>query len=53
MEKTIRDEKLFKDILVIIQCPWLMDHAIETKIRTSPIRLLKAVIIPAANDLGF
>jgi hypothetical protein len=28
-------------------------HAIETNRRPSPIRLVKAVIIPAPRDLGF
>ena len=28
-------------------------HAIEIRINTSPIRLVRAVIIPAARDLGF
>lgn len=28
-------------------------QAIEIRIKTSPIRLVRAVIIPAAKDLGF
>lgn len=35
------------------QNPRLMPHAIEIKISTSPTRLVRAVIIPAARDFGF
>lgn len=31
----------------------LIAQAMEIRIRTSPIRLVSAVIIPAARDLGF
>lgn len=37
----------------IFQWPWLILHPILRRIRTSPIRFVRAVIIPAANDLGF
>lgn len=40
-------------MLIINQCPWFKVQAIETKIITSPMRLVKAVIIPAARDFGF
>lgn len=35
------------------QWPWFKDHPILTRSRASPIRLVRAVIIPAASDLGF
>lgn len=38
---------------VMVQCPWLMVRAMAIKIITSPIRLVRAVIIPAPSDLGF
>lgn len=53
IEKIIIEEKELIDILVINQCPWFTDHAIESKISTSPIRFLRAVIMPAAKDFGF
>jgi hypothetical protein len=37
---------------IIFQCPWSKLRAIEIRIITSPIRLVKAVIIPAPRDLG-
>lgn len=41
------------DILVIIQCPWLTVMAIPTSSSASPIRFVKAVIIPALRDFWF
>lgn len=38
---------------IIFQWPWLSVIAMATRIMTSPIRLVKAVIMPAARDLGF
>lgn len=38
---------------MINQCPEFSIKAILSKIRTSPIRLVNAVIMPAARDLGF
>jgi hypothetical protein len=32
---------------------WLRNQPILRRIRTSPIRLVRAVIMPAASDLGF
>ena len=40
-------------ILIINQCPWFSVQAIEIRIITSPMRLVRAVIIPAAKDFGF
>lgn len=40
-------------VFIIIQCPWFTHNAILRRIKTSPIRLVKAVMIPAARDLGF
>jgi len=37
---------------IIFHCV-LRAQAIDTKISTSPTRLVRAVIIPAAKDLGF
>ena len=37
----------------IIQWPWLSIQAMERRMRASPIRLVSAVIIPAARDFGF
>lgn len=34
------------------QCPWFKDILIEIKIKTSPIRLVNAVIIPDPRALG-
>lgn len=40
-------------MLVISQWPWFMVQAIDRRIITSPIRFVRAVIIPAARDFGF
>lgn len=40
-------------ICIMFQCPWARVNAIAIRIITSPIRLVSAVIIPAAKDLGF
>ena len=40
-------------IFVIFQWPWFSVHAMEIRSITSPIRLVRAVIMPAARDLGF
>lgn len=40
-------------IPIINQCPWFRVHPMETSSNTSPMRLVRAVIIPAAKDLGF
>jgi hypothetical protein len=40
-------------IFIINQCPWLIVQDIESSNMTSPMRLVSAVIIPAANDFGF
>jgi hypothetical protein len=37
----------------IFQCPWFSVHAMARSSITSPIRLVRAVTIPAANDFGF
>src|SRR6218665_1948588 len=37
----------------IFQCPWFKVHAIAKRSTPSPMRLVKALIIPAARDLGF
>lgn len=36
-----------------IQIVWCIRSAIDKRIRASPIRLVRAVIIPAASDLLF
>lgn len=46
-------ENLDCHMLIISQCPWFRVQAIDRSSITSPIRLVRAVIIPAANDLGF
>lgn len=42
-----------KKRLLISQWFWLRSRPIDSRIRTSPIRFIRAVIIPAARDLGF
>jgi len=37
----------------IVQWPCLRQSAIVMRMRTSPIRFVRAVIMPAARDLGF
>ena len=39
--------------IVIVQWFSFINHAILSKIRASPIRLVRAVIIPALRDFGF
>lgn len=41
------------DIEEINQCPWLILKIIAVKSITSPIRLVRAVNIPAPRDFGF
>ncbi len=41
------------NIEVISQWPWLSISPIVKRIRASPIRFIRAVIIPAARDFGF
>jgi len=53
INKVISCENGVDHMLVIFQCPWFNLQAIEINNITSPIRLLRAVIIPAARDLGF
>lgn len=53
IEIQIINDKLDSHILIINQCPWFKDQATDRRIITSPIRLVRAVIIPAAKDLGF
>lgn len=43
---------LFNQIDVKFQCEFII-HAIEIKIKTSPIRFVKAVSMPAAKDFEF
>jgi hypothetical protein len=52
-EIIIIGDKSFIHTLVIIQFPFCKSQAILTRIKTSPIRLVRAVYIPAAKDLGF
>lgn len=47
------EEYSFIQTLVMIQFPFCRSQAILTKIKTSPIRFVKAVNMPAARDLGF
>jgi hypothetical protein len=42
-----------KNMRVIVQWPWFRSSAIEISNKTSPMRFIRAVIIPAARDLGF
>ena len=37
----------------VCQCPWLIVSPMAIRIMASPIRLVRAVIILAARDLGF
>jgi hypothetical protein len=53
MQKICMTDILESHIFMIYQCPWLSVHAIDNNSMTSPIRLVRAVIIPAARDLGF
>lgn len=46
-------EKFVGSVCKIIQWPWLSIQAIERRMRASPIRFVRAVIIPAASDFGF
>lgn len=41
------------NIEVISQWPWLSISPIVKRIRASPTRFMRAVIIPAAKDFGF
>jgi hypothetical protein len=50
---TWKAEKLDCHIWRMFQWPWLRAQAMDRRSMTSPIRLVKAVIIPAARDLGF
>jgi hypothetical protein len=43
---------LLMDVLRIIQWPWFSRRAIEIRKRVSPIRFIRAVIIPALRELG-
>lgn len=52
-DKIIIGESSFIQTLVIIQFPFWRSQAILIKIRTSPIRFVRAVNIPAAKDFGF
>ena len=47
------DAKGWGHKLWIDQCPKFKHMAILIRINTSPIRFVRAVIIPAARDLGF
>lgn len=40
-------------MLRMFHWPWLRVQAMDRRIMTSPIRLARAVIIPAARDFGF
>lgn len=40
-------------ILIISQWPCVSIRPIDRRINTSPTRLVRAVIIPAASDFGF
>lgn len=40
-------------IMVMFQCPWFSVMAIARSNITSPIRFVKAVIIPAPSDFEF
>ena len=40
-------------VWVMSQCPWFIIQAIESRRRASPMRLVSAVIMPAARDFGF
>lgn len=42
----------FAHTFIIFHWPLVSIHPIETRIKTSPIRFVKAVIIPAPRDLG-
>lgn len=53
IKKIVALDKECSHILKMFQWPWFKVHAIEIKSRTSPIRFVRAVIIPAAKDLGF
>lgn len=46
-------EKEESHIFIINQCPWFKVSPIANKRSASPMRLVKAVIIPAASDFGF
>lgn len=53
MHPVIKDENGVLCIAVMAQWPWLSVHPILKRRRASPIRLVRAVIIPAPRDLGF
>lgn len=44
---------LVSHICIIFHCPWFIVQAIASRSITSPIRLVRAVIIPAPRDFGF
>lgn len=52
VRETIEDSGV-SHIFVTIQWPWFKDHPILSKRRASPMRLVRAVIIPAPSDFGF
>lgn len=45
--------ELFSHKTKIDQCPRFSMNTIDIRIITSPIRFIRAVIIPAARDFGF
>lgn len=53
IEIIIKFDIFLDHILVIIQWLLFKDHPIEIRIKASPIRLVRAVIIPALSDFGF
>lgn len=59
MAAIVREANRSEERLVLLcvlrasQLPWLKDQAILRRIRTSPMRLVRTVIIPAAKDFGF
>ena len=52
-EIDIRNEKENVLGIINVQYPRFKAQAIEIKIKASPIRFVKAVIIPAPKDLSF
>jgi hypothetical protein len=53
MQKSWNMVKFDDHMFIINQCPWLIVQAMANNSITSPMRLVRAVIIPAAKDFGF
>jgi len=51
--RAINESKSEAHIFIINQCPWFKAQPILSRSKQSPIRFVRAVIIPAPRDFGF